>query len=573
MALLYLCYGLKRLTLGIDFTDEGAYLSWPLRMLFGEKPFAAELGTLLRPFQAYLYLVFKIHPAMTLYEFRLLGWLLHLLSFCLLSTYLFHLSRKPLESPLVASVPFFVCHIFGLAPPSYNISSSDFLLIALSLRGLAAANGSRWPTALNIAGGFALFLGTLAHPVLGLVGAAILLYELIGCDLVQNLFHRRLTPSNMGALVFVACWLAFAGYLVAIGAHAVWFQRMSLFQSLAVQSHKVSPVLFYLQLFGYPFAFSRFALLFTLAAFTGGGVLLHASRTRNERRAATAAALLALLLIVSLIYNFSYDPGHLPICLAQAALILLGLHCLGCTASLLPIATTTRFSLLLSGLAAVAYATVTFYFSPFRSWISGILALPFAFATGLTLLLGVQPGRFQSLFRTLSFLALVLAVACVAREHYRSIYRDATVDELRATFRLPKLRHIRSTQERVDAIDALYEHLHPKLARGEPLLVFDDCPMLYYLFDAMPAYGLTFATRYTQSPMALRQLNQELNAKPLPQYAIRTLVDVSESVWATARQSTYNDYPLNETVMANYELEKTIFPFEIWRMKTADPRK
>jgi hypothetical protein len=95
--------------------------------------------------------------------------------------------------------------------------------------------------------------------------------------------------------------------------------------------------------------------------------------------------------------------------------------------------------------------------------------------------------------------------------------------------------------------------------------------MLYYLFDAMPAYGLTWATRHSLSPATLLQLNRELNAKPLPKYAIRTLVDVSNPVWGIAPRTSYDHYPLNETVVANYELERTIFPFEIWRLKPAAP--
>src|SRR5688500_8162955 len=68
-----LCYGLKRFTLGIDFTDEGAHIAWPMRILFGEKLFASEPALLLRPLIAYVSVLFKIHPAITLYEFRMVG--------------------------------------------------------------------------------------------------------------------------------------------------------------------------------------------------------------------------------------------------------------------------------------------------------------------------------------------------------------------------------------------------------------------------------------------------------------------------------------------------------------------
>jgi hypothetical protein len=114
----------------------------------------------------------------------------------------------------------------------------------------------------------------------------------------------------------------------------------------------------------------------------------------------------------------------------------------------------------------------------------------------------------------------------------------------------------------------LFAYLRPKLTRGERPLAYDHCPMLYYLFDAMPGYGLTWA--YTARPATLRQLNAELNAKPLPRYAIRALVDVSHPVWRTAPRVSYADYPLNETVDTDYTLDRTIFPFR--GLATADCR-
>ena len=563
IGILLLCYGLKRLTLGIDFTDEGAHLAWPLHMLFGDQSFASERDTMFRPLSAYIYVVFKLHPSITLYEFRLLGWAIHLLSFGVLSTYLFRLTRAPLQSPLVASIPFFVCNIFGLASPSYYSLSSDFLLLALCLRGLGSAGETRGAALLQIAGGLALFMATLAHAGLGLVAAVIVLYEIFGCGLIQNLWRRRLAPSNLSVLTFVVCWVAFVAYLAWIGAAAVWYQHVALFRSVNVPSVRTNPLRFYRRLLDVPFVFSQFNLIVTWMSVAAAALLAFVARSR-----AVVAAALALLLLVSFIFGFSYDPQDLPLTLAQAALILVVVHGLGLTAPLLPADVRVRFLLFISGLSAVTYATLTYFFSPFRSWVSGILALPFAFAVGLALLLAAKPGRHTALFRILATAMLMLAVACVARDHYRTIYRDAPPGDLQAEFRTPKLRHIHSTAERVQAVDALYDYLHPRIQRGEPLLVYDNCPMLFFLFDAKPAYGQTFVSRITQTPASLAQLDQEFRAKPLPRYAIRLIVNVSAPVWSTATRFNYDHYPLNETVLARYELERTIFPFEVCRLKS-----
>jgi hypothetical protein len=289
---------------------------------------------------------------------------------------------------------------------------------------------------------------------------------------------------------------------------------------------------------------------------------------RDSDQLANICAGLWLLLLGSLLYGFSYQTESLPVFFVQATLILVLAHGLGFTRGVAHADTPTRLLLGLSGFGAVVYASVTFYFSPYRSWQSGMLALPFGFAAGLTLLLNVAPARSRALFRVLSTGMLVLTVVCVARQHFHAIYRDAPVQALQTPFRTPKLRGIYSTAERVRAVDALFEYLHPHVARGERLLVFDDCPMLYYLFDALPAYGMTWATRYTQSRAALEQLDREFRAKPLPNYALRLVVDTSDAVWGTGRQINYDDYPLNDTVVANYVLEHTIFPFEIWRLRS-----
>jgi hypothetical protein len=567
LVLVYLGYGLVRFSLGIDFTDEGAYLSWPLRRLFGEPVFSADLVTLCHPVEAFLFVPFRLHPSMTLYEFRLLGWLIHLLAFATLSICLFRLSHAPLQSLLIASVPFFVCNIFGIASPSYNMLSSDFLLVALSLQGYACLGEERQELPLHVASGLALFIATLAHPGLGIVGAGLFAYEVLCHGLARNLANHRLSASNLGILAFIFCWLAFLLYLTSSGALANWLRRLAFVRLSSVGALQAHPARSFFQIAVFPFDYDLHAIAFNLLAFVALWFLQPPSAAAGGGHAGRAAAWLAVLIAGFFILTFSRDPSHLPVCLVPGTLVLLAAQGVGRPSSPPRAEGRLRFLVLMSGLAASAYAALTYFFFPLRSWISGTLGLPFAFAVGLTCLLEVSPRRPASL-RSLILTLLAMAVACFARDHYREIYRDAPPPYLSAHFQLPKLRHIRSTPERVQIVEELYEYMHPRIARGEPLLVYDGCPMLYYLFDASPAYGLTWAERYSQSPAILQRLNRDLNAKPLPRYAIRTLVNLSHPVWSKAPLTDYDNYPLNETVTANYVLEQTIFPFEIWRLKT-----
>jgi hypothetical protein len=57
----YAAYGLYRFRLGVDFT----YLAWPLRLLYGERPFSSELHTLLRPVEVFMTWPFRLYPELT----------------------------------------------------------------------------------------------------------------------------------------------------------------------------------------------------------------------------------------------------------------------------------------------------------------------------------------------------------------------------------------------------------------------------------------------------------------------------------------------------------------------------
>lgn len=566
LVLLYFGYGLERFSLGVDLTDEGAHVAWPAQLRWGGHPFSSELNTLTRPAEVYLGIIFKLRPATTLYEFRLLGWSLHLLAFAVLALYLFRLSGAPGQSLLVASIPVFACNIFSIASPNYNTLSSDFLLLALCATGLARGAGGKGATGWALASGAALFVATLAHPALGVIGAVVLARELLAGGLVRNLASGRPSPSNLGVLAFVAAWALALGYGLASGALAEWWQRIGLVRANSGTALHESPLKFFLNLAIFPFALDRLAVLRAVAGVGALVVLQVLLSTGRKESAARWAGVLGVVLVGSLIATFSYEPQFLQLGLAFMGLVLI-VAVSGRFQSLVAVDLAhPRWLMGLSGLGAVLYAGSTYYFSPVRSWTSGILGLPFVLGVGLVLLF--QAG---ARLRLLASGVLALAVVCVAVDHHRFIWRDADIAELSARSHIPKLRSIRSTPERMQALDAVYDYLQPKLAPGEPLLAYDNCPMFYFLLDARPAYGLAWATRFGLSDDIVQLLNRELNARPLPRYAIRALVDPSYAVWQTAPRADFSNYPLNATVLAHYTLDRTFFPFEIWRLNAPGP--
>lgn len=559
-------FGLKRFALGIDFTDEGAYLSWPLRLAFGESPFTSELMTMTRPVEVFISRFLDFGPASSLFGLRLLGWIIHLVAFGVLGAFLYQIGGCPWRSVLIAGIPLFLVHVHGLATPAYNVLSSDFLVVALSLRGIAAlAQGGR-RTYLHAGAGVFLFMATVCHPGLGLVAVAWLIYECWTHGFVGNLGRRSLTPSNVGLLVFLSCWTALAAYLVASSAAGAWFERLPLIRSFSIAAARENPVLFVGRLLSYLGTYHQWATAYLLAALSVIGLARLSVSAGRTRIVPLAWAFLGGLTLVFLLGEAVIRPEWSPSGFALVTYLLVIGCIIGRAVPELGEMPELRVLMVASGFAGLVYATSTYFFTPLRSWMSGALGLPFAFALGLEIVLGDRCRQVR-VVRLAVMVALTFLVGWVARNHYVAIFRDAPPRELTASFDLPKLRHIKSTPERVQALNSLHAYMRPRIATGESLLVYDDGPLLYYLFDAKPVYGLTWAIRYGQSREVLEQLSRELQAGPLPNYAIRLLVDPSYTSWEDAPRVNYGDYPLDAFVLSNYVLERTIHPFEIWRRR------
>jgi hypothetical protein len=562
----YFIYGLMRFRLGVDLTDEGAYVAWPLRTLFGERVFTADLHLLFRPVFSALDIVYRIYPEITLYEFRLLGWSIHLGAFSVLSLYLFRLSGGAFQSLCIASGPFFICHIFGVATPGYNSLASDFFLLALSLWGLAEHRATLRPMALHLTSGLCLFVATLAHPALGVIAAIVGLNELFRRRFLKNLVGLQLSPSNAGYLTFAMCWVAYVVYSIVTGAVGDWWERYALHEKIIWPE---KPGFFYLRLLGYALAHQPLVTVFFGVYLMVVFWLKKSPSVLREIWARRAHAALGLGLGLALFFEFVTAPESLPLAFAMVSLMLtfssLGLARSGLVAA----DSSLVFRNVLSVLAALILADVTFYFLMQRSWLSGVLALPFAFAVGLTLHLQVIADRVTKVLRLLTLSVLGWVVLGAAFIHFHRINRDQGPEQLVATFQTPKLYPIRSSPERVKAVDALCAYLGPRLSYGEPLLAYDHFPMLYFLLNAKPAYPMTWAANSDQRNFAVsKQMDEEFRAQGLPRYAVRTLINVSSDNWLrTPLAVNYRDYPLNQTVEKHYVLEKVIYPFEILRRR------
>jgi hypothetical protein len=561
-------FGLGKASLGLDFTDEGLYLAAPLRLHFGESIFSSEIMTLSRPFEIFPALILKFFPGADLYEFRLVGWAIHLTAYAAVSLACFQIHRSPWLSLLVPAIPFFCSNAIAVSTPSYNNLSSDFLLIALSLRILAVARRRPGGLILCILSGFLLFAAVSCYPTLIFAAGILMILDWRFFWPGMRLENPPLTPGPAASLAFALSCLIFALFLFFSGALHHWLGRIHLAQAFLLTSVRSRPIYFYPELFLFLLSLTPFFRIYATISLVVVIAIIALRKCRPEQLRPKifywyGAFSIAGFIYVFIQYNFCLLAFFCLSSLTAAVVYFLpaaGLRNAGSDAA--------RVAVLASVAAALVYATSTAYWQPYYSWYSGALGLPACFSIAVSSLFsgGAEFARVRKLG---AGVALGAAALCAGYFYYHRVYRDAVPNELTAEFKSAKLRRVRSTPERVLAVDELVAYLKPKLSYGEPLIAYDGCPMLYFLLDAHPAYGLAWARKYRISKAALVQLDSELEAKPLPRYAVRAMVDLSEARWAGAPRETFDDYPLNGTILKNYVLEKTIFPFEIWRLKSA----
>ncbi len=559
-------YGWFRVHRGVDFTDEGFYVTSPLRLIFGERLFSSELMTLQKPFELILYPLFRLHPSVTLVEIRLAGWALHLLAYAVLATALYLYSASILISLAASTFVFFV-GFDGIVTPGYNLLSRDFLIISLSLRLLATFLPARREVFVHGLSGIALFLGIVSYPTL--FG---LFVPLAVADAVQCYRRRTGRPATPwlrccdagNSITTAVLGVIFLFVLWTTGALRDWIQRFPMTTSFGLTSLQNSPVQTSGAIVGFLFDQSLFAESYSVVLAVVLVLTLAAARFSWEGMGKPLTTCLAMTIVLGLLIVPHHDIFHF---YPHFCLIAI----LACSATLLvskfsgalPGSQSLAVPILGSLVATAIYTWSTFYFSPTASWTRGSLGLPVGFAVSVTALVASAQDKRHAWIRAAA-VCLVGATLPLALVEFQKTYRDHLMPGETAVFSIPKLHGIRSSQERVESVESLYRYLAPKIERGESLLVFDDAPLLYFVFDARPAYGLARAIRYNIFPETSRRLDEELRSRSLPHYAIRTVVAPTSVNWAREVKTDYGDYPLNDTLMRYYRLEKVIFPFEIW---------
>jgi len=168
-----------------------------------------------------------------------------------------------------------------------------------------------------------------------------------------------------------------------------------------------------------------------------------------------------------------------------------------------------------------------------------------------------------------------LAVSCLAygalnlANNFKNVYRDRRPEYLTAQFAIPPLRGIRSTPERVQAIEGIVKKLTTLVQRGECILIYDHCPMLYFLTHTRPALNITWTGSSWPTELQKRFVRYMRDHGRVPRYAVRCLIRPRSIGYPKEKRIPYHKngkkIPIHAFVSAHYRKTQKIGPFEIWR--------
>jgi hypothetical protein len=170
-----------------------------------------------------------------------------------------------------------------------------------------------------------------------------------------------------------------------------------------------------------------------------------------------------------------------------------------------------------------------------------------------------------TIFLTLIFIFLSKSLIF----NYSTIYRDQPIPQLSKQFTDNKLQNIYSSSSKVEIVHQLITELKSKLNHDDFLLAYYDLPIIYYLLDIRPSIAVTWARDDHSFEMGKALIEQMIIEKREPKIVIRTQFDLSNLDWLAKNPAIdYAKSPINQFVVANYELYKTIPPFELYARKS-----
>ncbi len=561
---------------GIDFSDEGAYVSMPMRYTMGDIPFRDEIVGTPRPAHLLVTYLFKMIPDISLRQIRLCGVLIAAIGF---SIFFLFISRYiyPFLAAILCIIMFLINNYYGLLSPSYNLLSNNFLSISLALWIFSLGTASRLKMlSLAVSGGLFLGLAVTCYPTVIFITSVPLLFILFILIKLKE-YKSFIFPTAIFLLsFFIILGIAFfclvhynlladfievnrdllvVSTIYSKGPIAKLFDSM-----LSAWHYRAGPLiagLLFLTFFFFVTMRKKtpkiiFPVLVILA-FTTVLVSLYLSvhSDMNAVRLELIYFMTLLTLIILFITSLAKkkcDPRSAG--KPSWAIVKNILVCWGIVLSLIYAVSSTSASNCIMGVMPLFLVGM---FSLYRMANEDIRD---AFSNSP--IRNIGPVLFYLIVTALTYAAFMYNI--------RYIFNNAAnFRELNYPFRHPKLAGIYSTKEKVKAIEALLDYLDKRVKPNDYFLAYNQIPLLYYLTHTRPAYSTVWIV--DTLPLALRKklLVKMVKENRIPGYCVRILTE-SQGDWKV--EVKYDeDSPLDSYVKSHYYLEKTIYPFEIWHQK------
>ncbi len=521
-------YATYRAQLGVEFADEGLYVSAPMRYAMGDVPLRDEVVNPHRMFDVLLVPIFKVFPDVTLIQMRFAG-----IWFQLLTAFVLFLALRGLapDLPIAAAcaATAFVPH--RILTPGYHAMGACFFVLAWALLWRSTSAARRGPgLVFGVMAGIAAFLGAFSYlPFLAVLAVP-------GVILLRGLVTRRGAPSTMRAtasmlLTTGICIALTVAWIFAEGLHTDWWydhralSQTGIYASSVEEKFESSIV----QLVPY-------ALTVTVATALGcWGTMSALRRWAPEKDWPMAGIVMGLLgggIFLLILYADSSSNsvvGNQPVVpRTRLTLMALGFHLallfVQKPKTLTEEARKRRFAVRLFLSGSLVFAFLQALLSDHAHKIAWAI-LPL-FVSGIVALYGriteleasVQVRRAAATCLTL---ACILAGTGVYTANNRFVYQNVKPFMLTKDFTNPMLKGIRSSPTRVKGIEEVLEFLQAHTQPGDYLLAYDFLPLMYFLTRTRPSVNTVWLSQ--RSPVAVRKRSLEYMKEEgrIPNYCVR----------------------------------------------------
>lgn len=524
--------------LGIEFTDAGAYIASTHQLVLGDLPFRHEILMLYKPYNIVLSQIFNLFPDIGLHALRILNYVFGTFMYATLTLYMVRKGSSVIDAVCISILTFLLNNHVGILEPGYN-SLASYSLVGMVGFYLLSLEGFSSSKVLSFFSGVCAYLAVISYPTLVLVVAIFLLLLLCGKFLRQEKVYPHLIYLLLGGLIPSILTIL---YVINLNLITDWLRVHHVFSASALNATEN----FFQKLIDLTLTFLSIVIYIipSLILFILGFKFKKYGKILN---------VLGILCI--LVY---FGITKFPSQIHGLFILTFGLFLFRVDKKDFKFQFIPYLPWLLS---FVVFTFTTYYYTPYRSLQAGIMALPI-------IIMMTAPFAFKKI--PLSF-GWVILLGFTFQTHYNNVFRDASPKGLNFEIKKGKLKNIKTTNERGEALTEVIDYITKNTSKGDFLLAYNDLPLLYYLTDTRPAYPMS---RVVFVPFTKEIHNYVFDRmileKRIPTYAIRTQVKSSHIPWKNKEKMDYGDLLLNEFVTKNFTLVKEIFPFQILKINSVN---